>query len=176
MRHATLKPLRWAVLPLAPALTAVLRAVLAGLLAGCAAPQPLRVQAGQTEAQMLAVMGPPTGRYALADGVQRIEFARGPYGVSTWMVDLDRAGSVLAIHQVLQAYYFDQVQDGMARDDLLRLLGRPASRQGEWQNRETWSWRYDNHDCLWIRVTLDARGKVWGGASTLPDPLCDPHV
>ena len=64
----------------------------------------------------------------------------------------------------------------MSRDALLRLLGRPASRQGEWQKRETWSWRYDNHDCLWLRVTLDASGKVWSGPATLPDPLCDPYV
>ena len=58
----------------------------------------------------------------------------------------------------------------------IRPAGRPASRQGEWQHRETWSWRYDNTDCLWVRVTLKADGTVWGGASTLPDPRCDPSV
>ena len=145
-------------------------------LAGCATPQPSRVQAGQAEAEVLAAMGPPTGRYPLADGAQRLEFAQGPFGVRTWMVDLDAAGKVLMIRQVMDSFYFDQVQDGMSRDALLRLLGRPAARQGEWQNRETWSWRYHNYDCLWLRVTLDAKGKVWGGASTLPDPICDPSV
>lgn len=146
------------------------------VLAGCAGPQPLQVRGGQTEAEMLALMGPPTGRYAMPGGVQRVEFARGPMGVWTWMVDLDAGGRVLQINQVLRPAYFNQVQEGMTRDDLLRLLGRPAARQGEWQNRETWSWRYDNHDCLWLRVTLDAQGRVWGGASTLPDPICDPAV
>ena len=150
--------------------------LLVAALAGCATPQPARVQAGQAEAQVLAAMGPPTARYPLADGAQRLEFAQGPYGVRTWMVDLDAQGRVLTIRQVLDSFYFDQVQDGMGRDALLRLLGRPASRQGEWQNRETWSWRYNNIDCLWLRVTLDASGKVWGGASTLPDPQCDPAV
>ena len=149
---------------------------LVALLAGCAAPQPARVQAGQAEPEVLAAMGPPTGRYPLPDGSQRLEFAQGPFGVRTWMVDLDAAGKVLKIRQVMDSYYFDQVQDGMSRDALLRLLGRPASRQGEWQNRETWSWRYFNTDCLWLRVTLDASGKVWGGASTLPDPMCDPSL
>ena len=145
-------------------------------LAGCATPQPTRVQAGQTEPEVLAAMGPPTGRYPLADGAQRLEFAQGPMGVRTWMVDLDAAGKVSKIRQVMDSFYFDQVQDGMSRDALLLLLGRPASRQREWQNRETWSWRYDTHDCLWARVTLDASGRVWGGAATLPDPLCDPYV
>ena len=145
-------------------------------LAGCATPQAARVQAGQAEPEVLAAMGAPTGRYPLADGAQRLEFAQGPFGVRTWMVDLDAQGKVLKIRQVMDSYYFDQVQDGMSRDALLRLLGRPASRHGEWQNRETWSWRYDNTDCLWVRVTLDANGKVWGGASTLPDPVCDPSV
>ena len=159
-------------------LASLLAALLAAgaLLAGCAIPQPKRVQAGQAEPEVLAAMGAPTGRYPLADGTQRLEFAQGPQGVRTWMVDLDAQGRVLKIRQVMDSFYFDQVQDGMPRDALLRLLGRPASRQGEWQGRETWSWRYDNTDCLWLRVTLDASGKVWGGASTLPDPQCDPSV
>ena len=151
-------------------------AVLVATLTGCATPQPNRVQAGQDEPEVLAAMGQPTGRYPLADGAQRLEFAQGPMGVRTWMVDLDAAGKVSKIRQVMDSFYFDQVQDGMSREALLLLLGRPASRQREWQNRETWSWRYDNGDCLWARVTLKADGTVWGGASTLPDPRCDDRV
>ena len=163
-----------------PAATGLLRlapgvALVAALL-GCATPKPDRVQPGQAEPELLAAMGAPTGRYPLVDGTQRLEFAQGPLGVRTWMVDLDAQGKVLRIRQVMDSHYFDQVQDGMSRDALLRLLGRPASRQGEWQNRETWSWRYANYDCLWVRVTLDASGKVWGGASTLPDPACDARL
>ena len=148
---------------------------LVAVLAGCAIPQPKRVQAGQDEPEALAAMGQPTGRYPLADGAQRLEFAQGPMGVRTWRVDLDAAGKVSKIRQVMDSFYFDQVQDGMSRDALL-LLGRPASRQREWQNRETGSWRYDIGDCLWARVMLDASGKVWGGASTLPDPRCLIHA
>ena len=146
------------------------------LVAGCALPRPALVQPGQFEPEVVAALGPATGRYALAAGGQRLEFAQGPFGVRTWMVDLDPQGRVLTIKQVMDSHYFNQVQEGMDREALLLLLGRPAARQGEWQNRETWSWRYANTDCLWVRVTLDAQGKVWGGASTLPDPLCDPSV
>ena len=45
---------------------------------------------------------------------------------------------------------------------MLRLLGRPAHRQQEWQGRQgrqgrqTWSWRYQTNECLWLCVTLTA--------------------
>lgn len=142
------------------------------LAAGCAlAPKP--PQAGETEADALVALGQPTGRYTLPGGAQRLEFARGPAGRTTWMVDLGADGRVLAAAQVLDAAHFGQVSDGLPRDDLLRLLGRPANRQAEWQGRETWSWRYETNDCLWFRVTLSADGRVLGGGSFMPDPVCD---
>jgi hypothetical protein len=143
------------------------------LCAACAGLQPQQVRVGQSEAEMLAAMGRPTGRYPLADGAQRVEFARGPAGRVTWMVDLDAAGRVLQVEQVLDAAHFAQVEDGMSRDALLRLLGRPAEVQREWQQRETWSWRYETNDCLWFRVTLDADGRVRGGGAHMTDPACD---
>lgn len=148
---------------------------LAGLLAlsACAALRPPLASPGQTEAQALAVMGQPTGRYALDQGRQRLEFAKGPYGRVTWMLDLSPDGRVVSVQQALTPQNFAAVRNGMSRDELLRLLGRPADRAGEYMNRETWSWRYETYDCLWVRVTLTAEGRVRGGASYLPDPICD---
>ena len=142
-------------------------------LAGCSLPQPQRLQTGQTEAEVVATMGAPTGRYPLAGGAQRLEFARGPAGRVTWMVDLDTAGRLTQAEQVLDAAHFAQVSDGMPSADLLRLLGRPAARQREYMQRETWSWRYQTNDCLWARVTLGADGRVQGGAAMMSDPACD---
>ena len=152
---------------------ALLPGLLMLLLGGCAGPQAQLVRAGQSEAQVLSAMGPATNRYPLAGGAQRLEFARGPAGRTTWMVDLDAGGQVLQIEQVLDGRHFAQVQDGMPRDALLRLLGRPAAQQREYQNRETWSWRYETNDCLWLRVTLSADGRVLGGAAHMTDPACD---
>ncbi len=146
---------------------------LLGLVTGCSTPAP---QAGQTEAELRAQMGPATGSYALADGARRLEFARGPAGRVTWMVDLDSSGRVLRGEQVLDAEHFAQVLPGMPADDLLRLLGRPAARQREWQQRETWSWRYETNDCLWFRVTLGADRRVQNGGAYMTDPACDAHV
>ena len=165
LRHTTVEALKLTlVLTLSLTLT---------LMTACGTPPSQRVQVGQPEAEVLAAMGPATGRYPLAGGAQRLEFARGPAGRTTWMVDLDAGGRVLQIEQVLDGRHFEQVLDGMPRDALLRLLGRPAARQREYQDRETWSWRYETHDCLWLRVTLSADGRVLGGAAHMTDPACD---
>ena len=162
---------------LRPLLSARARAWLAAtallLRSACSTLHPAQLRVGQTEAEVLAAMGQPTGRYALDGGAQRLEFARGPAGRVTWMVDLDAGGRLAGFEQVLDADHFALVRDGMPRDDLLRRLGRPAARQGEWQGRETWSWRYETHDCLWARVTLGADGRVQGGVAIMTDPACD---
>jgi hypothetical protein len=148
-------------------------AVAAVLLAGCAGFGTPQLQPGLTEAEVNARIRPLTGRYALAGGGTRLEYARGPMGRTTWMVDLDAAGRVTRWAQVMDGAYFAQVVDGMPREDLLRLLGRPAHRAGEWQNRETWYWRYPTNECLWYAVTLSAEGKVMNGGGDMPDPSCD---
>jgi hypothetical protein len=142
------------------------------LLAGCALGAP-SAQPGQSQDEVLARLGAPTGRYAMPEGAQRLEYARGPSGRVTWMIDVDAAGRVTQVAQVLQERYFAQVRDGMPQDALLRLLGRPAQRAGEWQHRETWSWRFETHECLWFRVTLSADRKVVHGGAMMPDPQCD---
>ena len=121
-------------------------------------------------------MGAPTGRYALADGRQRLEFARGPAGRQTWMVDLDVGGRVLSIVQALNSDNFAQVRAGMVRDEVLRLLGRPGFRQREYQDRETWSWRFENPFCLWAQVSFSAQGQVIDGVAQSMDPHCTPDI
>lgn len=143
------------------------------LLSACAVMKPPLAQPGQTEADMLATMGAPTGRYALEGGVQRVEYAKGPYGRVTWMVDLDASGRVVAVQQALTRENFAKVRHGMSRDEVLRLLGRPADKAGEYMDRQTWSWRFETYDCEWVRITFIAEGRVRGGASYLPDPRCD---
>lgn len=146
----------------------------AALLAGCAAfgPPP---QPGQNEAQVLQRLGSPTARYALAGGATRLEFASGPFGRETWMVDVDAGGRVTAAMQVLEDGYLAAFQaraPGMGRDELLRTLGTPGERRGARLGGETWSWRYRTNDCLWFQVSLTADGRVSDGAFGI-DPSCD---
>lgn len=147
--------------------------LLAAALVGCASLQPPQAAIGQTETEVLARLGTPTSRYTLPAGAQRLEYATGPYGSTTLMVDLGGDGRVTASAQVLTEANFAKVRDGMPRDEVLRLLGRPADKAGEFMNRQTWSWRYPTYDCLWARITFEPDGKVRGGAAMMTDPRCD---
>jgi hypothetical protein len=139
--------------------------------AGLAPPAP-----GQTEGEVVQRFGTPTARYGLASGNTRLEFARGPYGRETWMVDLDAGGHVTAAEQVLSEAHFADFQaraPGMPRSALLRELGTPGERRGGgWQGGEVWSWRYPTNDCLWFQVSIGDDGIVRSGSYGI-DPRCD---
>jgi hypothetical protein len=146
----------------------------AALLAGCAGYAPRGIAPGQSAAQVQQQLGTPTGRHTLAGGGTRLEYARGPFGKHTYMVDLDPAGRVTGWQQVLTEANFNAVagSPGMPAEELLRRLGRPSHvRGGGWQPGEVWSWRYDAVFCQWFQVDVVA-GRVRGAAYG-PDPLCD---
>ena len=118
------------------------------------------VRAGSTEAEVVQSMGSPTGRYPMPGGTQRLEFARGPFGRHTYMVDLDAQGRVSQVEQVLDARHFARVLPGQTRDEVLRTIGRPGERVGMYRDGQIWSWRYANNDCLWWQAQFDAQGIV----------------
>jgi hypothetical protein len=152
-------------------------ALLAALVvAGCAAYGPGDLRAGAGEADVAARMGPPTGRHAMPDGATRLEYARGPYGRETYMVDLDAGGRVVRIEQVLgETQFRERMAVGMTRDEVRRTFGRPAeARRVGFVGREVWSWRYPTNDCLWFRATFGPDGRLIDAGGYLPDPMCDP--
>ena len=152
-------------------------AVMTGL-AGCALPQQLH--SGQSEAEVTQRFGTPTGRHTLDGGRVRLEFATGPMGRDTWMVDLDAAGRVAAWHNALEEWRLHALQQRLTmppkldRAELLRTLGRPGEHSsGGWlAGGELWTWRYPTNDCLWWQVSIGHDGKVIGAGHGI-DPLCD---
>lgn len=148
-------------------------ALAAAVLGGCAVTLP---QPGQSEADAVRLLAPLTARYAMPGGATRLEFARGPWGRQTWMVDVDAAGRVTAVDQVLDEAHFQAFQQrapGLSRDELLRTLGRPGEvRSGGWQGGQVWAWRYPTNDCLWFQASIGDDGKVRDGAYGI-DPRCD---
>ena len=150
-----------------------LTALSAAALAGCAATTP--PAPGASSDEVLQRWGRPTARYTLEDGRQRLEYATGPYGRWTWMVDVDAAGKVVQSRQVLNEAEFFEVQkaQNLNRDQLLRWIGTPGERRhGGWQGGEVWSWRYPTNDCLWFQSSIAPDGRVTGsGYGT--DPRCD---
>lgn len=149
---------------------------LLGLLAGCVLPHPGRITAGMAESEVVALMGEPTARYPMPAGATRLEFARGPAGRETWMVDIDAVGHVAAIDQVLDLAHFRALTSGTLREQLLRSLGTPGRIQKEYLGRETWFWRYPTNDCLIAAATLSPQGALMGGVSMMPDPGCERPV
>jgi hypothetical protein len=150
-------------------------AVCAAALSGCAGPGLTPLASGLSEAEVTQRWGAPTGRYALPSG-SRLEYALGPAGTETWMVDLDAQGRTRAWRQVLDWQNLQQVQGtlpGLSRDQVLVLLGRPSDvRGGGRQGGEVWSWRHDSPFCLWLQASVGEDG-VLRDAGFYPDPVCD---
>ena len=147
-------------------------AAIAGVLCACA---PLPPAPGLARAELLQTWGAPTARYALEDGTERLEYASGPYGRTTWMVDLGPNGRVKQARQVLNEAEFLAVQSAPAlrREGLLRWLGTPGERRhGGWAGGEVWSWRYPTNDCLWFQASVADDGRVTSAAYGI-DPRCD---
>jgi hypothetical protein len=147
-------------------------------LGACATYKPQDIRAGQTEAEVTQLMGRPTARYPKAGGQTRLEFATGPYGRVTWMVDLDPDGKVTVWAQVLNETAFQYVQtnfQGRDKDWLLYTLGRPSEvRGGGWQGGQVWSWRYPTNECFWFQVSVLDSGQLRDGGAYGTDPRCDP--
>lgn len=145
---------------------------------GCASYKPQDIRAGQTEAELQQLMGKPTGRYAGPNGQTRLEFASGPYGRTTWLVDVDASGKVLDWGQVLNEGRFAFVQqnfEGKDKDWLRYTLGRPGEvRGGGWQGGQVWSWRYPTNECFWYQVSILDSGMLRDGGAYGTDPRCDP--
>lgn len=130
--------------------------VAALLLAGCASPQP-----GMSREQVLASWGTPTRTVALASGT-RLQYSGQPMGQTATMVDLDAAGKVVSVRQVLNIRDFSRIEvDKWTRADVEREFGPPAKTDGvaSWSGDiMTYRW-VDGDQDMFFFVYLDA-GKV----------------
>ena len=143
------------------------------LLAACASYGPPKLAAGTSIDEARAALGVPTGAYPLPGGGRRFEFARGPYGKHTWMLDYDAQGRLLEWSQVLSVAHFNEILPGMSADEVLARIGRPSERGLlPFQHRDLWSYRYEGPFCLWFQLGIDAQGHVVDGGYG-PDPACD---
>ena len=147
---------------------------LAVLLAACTSYGPGALPKGSSVAAVTQAMGPPTGEHALPSGGRRLEFARGPFGRQTYMLDFDAAGQLVGSQQVLTEANFNAIQPGMSAAQVLALIGRPAKTWGiSRQKQIVWSYRYDSTPfCQWFMVGMGYDDVVVDTAYG-PDPLCD---
>lgn len=95
-------------------------------LVGCDTGMSQLKPGASTATEVRSVMGNPTFEWKAPDGAYVWEFARGPEGVVTYMVDIGPDNVLRAIRQVLTEAYFAKVQPGMSRDAVRQLIGRPG--------------------------------------------------
>lgn len=140
------------------------------LATGCAVPS---VQPGASRDEVVSRYGAPSRVVALASGT-RLQYSRQPAGQSAVMVDLDAAGRVTAVREVLNLAGFSTLVVGQSsREDTERALGRPASvdRVGSWPGDiMTYRWRDHDQDMLYW-FYLDARQVVQRTAQGMEFPV-----
>jgi hypothetical protein len=140
--------------------------------AGCAVFNPTRFAPGTPVADVRARLGEPTAVHPLADGT-RLEYATGPAGLYTWMLDFDAAGTLRAARQVLTDADFNAVQVGLTAQEVRTALGRPAIVERIPRQRQTyWSYRYESPFCQLFHVGIGDDGKV-ASTSYGFDPRCE---
>jgi len=153
----------------------LLCSMLLTLLTACATgsygPGPLAP--GATSAEAIARMGQPTGRHKLDDGGERLEFARGPMGLHTFMLDFDSAGKMTRVEQVLTERHFQTIAIGMSDDEVRKRIGRPGQVTFlPRQQHELWWYWFDTQFCIVFQVSIDTARKV-ADTGTGSNPRCE---
>ena len=139
--------------------TVFCQAAAALLLAGCAFKP---VMPGMSRDEVVASYGTPTRVLTAASGT-RLQYSTQPAGQSVVMVDLDAAGKVISVRQVMALNEFSKIEPGKwTREDVEREFGRPAAmdRVASWSGDiMTYRWRDVVQD-MYFWVYLDANNRV----------------
>lgn len=108
-------------------LVGLLSGLIAALLPACDGINLAKLRPGQTTApQVREIMGPPTMVWSDDDGTQTWEYPRTPGGIVNYMIAFGPDQVLREVRQVLTDENFARVRPGMSRDEVRRLLGRPA--------------------------------------------------
>jgi hypothetical protein len=111
------------------------------LASGCASFNSL--SPGMSAQRVEGAVGAPSNVWKSPDGSEVWEYPLGPLGVETYMVSFGPDRSVRGVRQVLTDENINKLQPGMSRDDVNRMLGRPAGKGfSDRTNEEIWYWRY----------------------------------
>nr|MBL8411276.1 hypothetical protein [Dechloromonas sp.] len=115
------------------------------LLPACDSVNLQEIKPGQTTAaEVRSRMGEPGFTHWNDDGTATWEYSRQPSGTQCYMISFDRQEIVSKIEQVLNDANYARVRDGMAKDDVRRLLGAPGSKVVfDNLKEEVWEWRIE---------------------------------
>lgn len=137
-------------------LKTLLLACVALWLGGCSVFPITSVKPGMSREEVISTMGPPTAVVNLQPGT-RLQYSGQPSGPHAFMVDLDTAGRVASVRQVLTEKDFERIVPGKwTRADVLREFGRPAlvERVASW-NGDILTYRWYGIQDMFYWVYLD---------------------
>lgn len=145
-------------------------AIAALALAGCAFRS---AQPGMTQQEVIDRNGTPSRVLPLGAGT-RLQYSGQPAGQWAFMVDLDAAGKVLAVRQVLDRNEFSKIVLGQwSRADVEREFGRPAlvDHVASWSGDiMTYRW-LDGTQSMYFWVYLDHSNVVQRTGQGMEFPL-----
>ncbi len=144
------------------AATALVVLAVAGLV-GCVS-EPTSIQPGTTAAETLQRLGTPTGRYPLNGGGERLQYSRMPAGFEVTDIDVDAAGKVVSVTQVLSEarFGYDIKVNQWRQNDVTAFYGRPyeISRVSSFDGA-VWTWRYKAvNERRMLYIYIDPTGVV----------------
>jgi hypothetical protein len=137
------------------------------LAAGCASYSGWGLKPGaSTVDEVRQIMGEPAKTCPLAGGGQNLVYPRGPAGLHTYNVLVDKDGVLARIENVLEESGFARIQRGKTtRDEVLCLLGPPfietyfkVRNETVWDYRFLDAWGYESR----FHVLYDGAGIVTG--------------
>jgi hypothetical protein len=152
--------------------------IILAALGACSTLFPPQVNAGDTEAEVLAKRGQPTNIYQ--DGNSRLlEYSLGPWGQKTYMARIGPNGKVISFEQVLTNEKFAAIKVGeTTKTEVLRMIGAPTETSYlPLRDLEVWSYPYKESG-VWnsmMHVHFDKNGIVRQMLNG-PDPRFDPDL
>ena len=118
----------------------------AAWLSGCASYGGSSLQPGVSSLpEVLATMGEPAMLWTNPDGSQQLAYPRGPLGTQTFMLYLGADHKLQRIDKVLEMAVFAQIQTGMSKEQVLRLIGPPQPQATQYfkaRDELAWSWLF----------------------------------
>lgn len=153
--------------------SSIVLAAVVVLVAACAA----AVQPGMSRDEVIAHYGRPSKVLPLGAGT-RLQYSRQPAGQSVVNVDMDAAGRVVSVRQVMTFKELSKIEPGRwTREEVEREFGRPASmdRVAFWPGEiMTYRWRDSVQDMFfWVYLDADNRVQRTGQGMELPVDIND---
>ncbi len=108
-------------------------------------------------------MGPPSMEWKDADGSLTWEYPRTPEGLVNYMIVIGPDNVLREIRQVLSEENFARIQPGMSRDEVRRLLGKPAHENYFSLKKEmVWDWKTKSEPSMdwFFNVHFNDEGRV----------------